>query len=76
MNKLCTACGYVGRSRRVTKGSIFIELFLWLLIIVPGLIYSIWRLTSKFDACPKCNNAGMIPADSPIAKKFRAENNV
>jgi hypothetical protein len=73
MAKLCTTCGYVGNTKRVTKGSFFIELILWLAFIVPGIIYSIWRLTSRYDACPKCGGANMIPLNSPIAKRMMQE---
>ncbi|OGF22362.1 hypothetical protein A2Y83_04000 [Candidatus Falkowbacteria bacterium RBG_13_39_14] len=67
---VCATCGFVGYPIKVVKGSIFIEIVLWLSFIVPGLIYSIWRLTSKYDACPKCKNASMIPTDSPMGQKL------
>lgn len=67
---VCTACGYIGTRKTVTKGSIFIELLLWLMLILPGLIYSIWRLTSRYTACPKCLNPTMIPTDSPVGQKL------
>ncbi|MBW7903001.1 MAG: hypothetical protein H3C26_16080 [Rhodocyclaceae bacterium] len=50
-----------------------IELVLWLCVIVPGLVYSIWRLSSKYDACPSCGGTALIPEDSPLGKKFVAE---
>jgi hypothetical protein len=67
---VCTQCGYVGRPTRVTKGSIAIELVLWLFLIIPGLVYSIWRLTSRFDACPACKQPTMIPTDTPVGRKL------
>lgn len=66
---ICTACGYVGKPQRITKGNTLIELILWLCFLLPGLIYSIWRLSSKYDACPKCKGASMIPTDSPVGQK-------
>ena len=71
---VCTSCGYIGYAKTVTKGSFFIELVLWLCFLIPGLIYSIWRLTTKCKACPSCNQATIIPADSPMAKKFLEDN--
>jgi uncharacterized membrane protein YqaE (UPF0057 family) len=73
MKKICTSCGYVGSSVRITKGNLLIEIFLWLLVIIPGVIYSIWRLTSRYDACPECKNPSMIPTDTPIGKKLLKE---
>lgn len=66
---VCTTCGYVGNPQRITKGSTLIELILWLCFLIPGLIYSLWRLSSKYDACPKCKGVSMIPVDSPIGQK-------
>jgi hypothetical protein len=73
MKKLCTTCGYVGGSKRVTKGSFFIEIILWLAFLIPGAIYSVWRLTSRYDACPKCGGGNMIPLNSPVAKRMLQE---
>ena len=88
-SKLCTTCGYVGQSKRETKGSFIMEVFLWLILVpgfimggflwliflVPGFIYSVWRLTTRYDACPKCAAANMIPTSSPVAKKLLQEQN-
>lgn len=67
---ICTACGHVGRPDRITKGSFLIEIVLWLFFIVPGLIYTIWRLTSKHSACPKCSNPTIIPVDTPKGQEL------
>jgi len=67
--KFCPNCGYIGRPRTHTKGSIILEIFLWLFFIIPGIIYSLWRLTSRYRACPMCGHRNMIPLDSPRAKK-------
>jgi DNA-directed RNA polymerase subunit RPC12/RpoP len=50
----CTNCGYEGKAKKFVKGSLAVEIVLWLLIIVPGLIYSVWRLSTKYWGCPKC----------------------
>lgn len=70
---ICRNCGYIGESKTVTKGSLLIEIALWLCFIVPGLIYSLWRVTTRYSACPTCHNPTMIPIDSPIGKKLAAE---
>ena len=68
----CPNCGTVAAPKKVTKGSFFIEVFLWLLFIFPGLIYSLWRLTSRTTACPQCGAGNMIPTDSPKARQALA----
>ena len=52
------------------QGSFALEIILWLFLLIPGLIYSVWRLTSKQKVCPKCGQPNMIPMDSPIARKM------
>jgi hypothetical protein len=64
----CPNCGTVGNPESFTRGSFFIELALWLCFIVPGLIYSIWRLSSRYKGCPACEQPGMVPLDSPRAR--------
>lgn len=73
---VCTTCGYVGNIKIITKGSLLIEIVLWLFLIFPGLIYSIWRQTTKYNACPKCKNPSMIPSDSPKGQNIISENKV
>lgn len=43
------------------------ELGLWLLFIIPGVLYSIWRLASAEYVCPRCDAPHMIPLDTPEA---------
>ena len=70
----CPGCGIVGTPRKSVRGSFAIEVVLWLCFIVPGLIYSLWRATGgRQTACRACGNAGVIPLESPIAKKRMAE---
>jgi hypothetical protein len=65
-NMTCLTCGYKGRSVTITKGSLGLEIVLWLLMIFPGVLYTLWRLTTRSQGCPKCKNTKMIPSDSPI----------
>ncbi|HOV31838.1 MAG TPA: hypothetical protein PLX23_00570 [Candidatus Hydrogenedens sp.] len=69
-HSICTTCGYVGYPQRITRGSFYIELALWLLFILPGLIYTIWRLTSQYEICPECRNTSMIPVDTPRGQRL------
>ena len=65
---VCKNCGYTSKSRNYTKGSILAELVLWLLFLLPGLVYSIWRLTTKYSGCPKCKSDNIIPVDTPLGQ--------
>lgn len=71
--RYCRDCGTIARPRSHTPGSFLIELVLWLCLIVPGLIYSLWRLSARRKVCPACGSARIIPPDSPIARQERGD---
>ncbi|MCK9356289.1 MAG: hypothetical protein M0R22_03945 [Dehalococcoidia bacterium] len=52
------------------KGSFWIELILWIFFILPGLVYSLWRLTTRTRVCPKCGEPNMIPLDTPKGQEL------
>jgi hypothetical protein len=43
--KYCQTCGTVGRPVTRVKGAFLIELILYLFMILPGVLYTVWRLT-------------------------------
>jgi hypothetical protein len=45
-----------------------IELVLWLCFAVPGLVYSLWRINSRHQACSACGSRALVPTTSPVAK--------
>ncbi len=68
---VCTNCGYVGDPIQAVQGSGCVELAFWCLLLVPGIIYSVWRLSSKQPTCPSCRGANsMIPVDSPRGREI------
>lgn len=70
---VCTHCGTRGTPKDRVKGSMGMELILWLCFLLPGLLYSIWRLSSKERVCPACQQPGMIPIATPVGKKIVGE---
>lgn len=70
---ICRNCGHVSDGRPGIKGSGWIELVLWLAVIVPGLIYSIWRRSRVAPVCPQCGKGDLIPTTSPMGQKLLAE---
>lgn len=69
---ICPQCGSQGTPVTVTPGSILIELVLWLAFLIPGLVYSLWRLSARTrNTCPQCHTPGMIPSDTPVAKEIQ-----
>jgi hypothetical protein len=65
--RYCMTCGHEGRTKTVTRGSLLIEIILWLCFLVPGVIYSIWRHTSRHKACGECDGQVLVPPESPAA---------
>lgn len=68
----CLKCGFVGKPKNETPGSFIFELFLWFCFLLPGLIYSIWRITNKKLICRYCKHHDqLIPADSPSLRSWK-----
>lgn len=73
---VCTSCGFYGAGKTAIKGNGAIEIILWLCFLIPGLIYSIWRSTSRHKVCPMCKNATLVPDHTPIGRKMIREYNI
>jgi hypothetical protein len=67
---ICTICGHVGLSKKKVPGSLIIEVMLWLAFLLPGVIYSIWRMASAKEVCESCGNATLIPTDTPKGQEL------
>lgn len=72
---VCSACGSNGKTKTITRGSILIEILLWLCFLIPGLIYSIWRLTTRREACATCGSLDMVPTTTPRGRELMARYN-
>ena len=66
---ICRKCGYIGPQELNKKGKLSVEIILWLLFILPGLIYSIWRRTGRYFACKECGTHHIVPLNSPLGKE-------
>ena len=69
-NYACPNCGFVGKPKRYTKGSLGWEIVLWVLGILPGLFYSVWRISTRYEGCPKCQYPYIVPEDSPEGQEI------
>lgn len=68
-SKICTRCGSASGASQM-PGSGWIEVVLWLAYIVPGVIYSIWRRSKKYEACPACGCKDLIPMATPAGQRL------
>lgn len=71
---ICSQCGYVGNTKSYTPGSIVIEILMYCMFIIPGLIYSFWRISSRKKVCGSCGSQNLIPQDSPMGRKLLGNN--
>jgi hypothetical protein len=67
---ICSNCGSTAKPKTKTKGSIIIEFILWCMMLLPGLIYSIWRLTTRAEVCRVCESTGLVPLNSPVGREL------
>src|SRR5579862_4874691 len=68
--KYCLDCGTTDWPKTETPGSFFIEVILWLCFLVPGVIYSVWRLAARYSGCSACGSKRIVPVNSPVAQKM------
>ena len=68
---ICSTCGILNSSERKIPGSFLIEIVLWVFFCLPGLIYSLWRITSAKQVCKGCGG-NPIPVRSPLGNELWA----
>jgi hypothetical protein len=66
---ICRKCGQIGPHELNKKGKLSTEVILWLLFMLPGLIYSIWRRTGRYFACRACGTHHIVPLDSELGRE-------
>ena len=64
---VCMECGCQRDPINAKRGLLVIEIFMWLLYIFPGIIYSIWRRVRKQQVCPNCRNPSVVLTSSSRA---------
>lgn len=68
--RVCAVCGHHGPTVRRTRGSMGVEVLAWLLLLIPGVIYSLWRLTTRQVVCSECGSEQVIPVTSPAGRRL------
>jgi hypothetical protein len=70
---VCTRCGTAFKQpKKFVAGSFALEVLLWLLFLLPGLLYSIWRQTTRAKVCPSCKSPDIIRLDTPEGRRLQA----
>ena len=68
---VCLACRAYRRPVRELRGSGALELILWLMFIVPGLVYAVWRSRVSRPTCSVCG-AALLSEDAPEVQALMA----
>ncbi len=63
----CPVCAFEGPANETRPGSGCIEVLLWCLLLVPGLLYSLWRSSAARPVCPRCSNPYVVRLSGPPA---------
>lgn len=61
---ICSACGYEGKAKGRKRGSAALEWALWLALLFPGPLYSIWRRVGVSKECPYCHKETIVKLNS------------
>lgn len=54
MTVICPQCGSRVEPEMVRKGNLRLQIVLWFCFILPGLLYSMWRESTRKLVCPEC----------------------
>jgi len=66
---ICTNCGYQGKRRAIKPGSRGMEIILWVVFLIPGPFYTLWRMLGKKWKCPQCEQINtMFSVGSKLGK--------
>ncbi len=67
---ICKDCGNPTIPQCKAKGSFLVELLLWCFFIIPGIIYSLWRMGSKGYVCQHCGSTLVIPTNTVAGQEL------
>ncbi|MDA8106174.1 MAG: hypothetical protein M0Z71_12455 [Nitrospiraceae bacterium] len=60
----CPNCKYEGIGEYKAKGHFCVEIVLWCCFLLPGIIYSVWRGSSRRWICPQCGFENVVKTGS------------
>lgn len=66
--QVCLHCGAVRPTRVAFQGSARLGMMLWLLLLAPGAVYGLWRLSTGKRVCAECGHPRVVRADSPAGR--------
>jgi len=70
---ICARCETLTKPEKFVPGSFLVEIALWICLLLPGILYSLWRFTNKRMICTACGSDELIPLSSPKGKRIIAQ---
>lgn len=68
----CTVCKTISAEpENVVPGSTTTEVLLWLIFLLPGVVYTIWRSNARKDVCPACHSSLIVPLETPMGQEIQ-----
>jgi len=65
---ICPNCRSIVNPVRVTPGSTFLEVLLWLCFLLPGILYTAYCQANKRRVCPVCGAQNPVPLTTPAGQ--------
>jgi len=72
---ICSTCGTHGAPIKRVKGSFAVEIALWLFLL-PGLIYTVWRRSTRQNVCRTCGATTLVAISSPVGQQLVDQSSV
>jgi hypothetical protein len=70
---ICANCGHHGPALQRKRGSVWISVIGWLVFLPAGLLYSLWRLSTRHLVCETCGSTALVPPASPVGRRILRE---
>gem|GEM_PF-4856210 len=71
---ICPRCGAVGnRPATICPGSSLVQILFFFLGLVPGIIYTMWRVAATYQGCGRCGSNILIHTKSPMGQRLLLE---
>jgi len=70
---ICPNCHSIIKPREVESGSGWITLLLLFFFVVPAIIYSFWRSSTRKNTCPTCGAPNPVPLSTPAGQAIAAK---
>ena len=73
---ICSDCKYVGKAKKVKRGSRKTEIFWWVVFSPIAILYSLYRFTGSKKTCEECGSFDIYPTKSDLLEVMSHQNSI